>query len=86
MKKLMRVETNASTMFVTYDDEEKIVRVLDNEETNPITDEEKVRLEDVEDDSSWDMFEDVEDVEEWLGIDYNNPDTPRIVEEIETDI
>lgn len=86
MKKLMRVDTNASTMFVTYDDEEKIVRVLDNEETNPITDEEKVRLEDVEDDSSWDMFEDVEDVEEWLGIDYNNPDAPIIVEEIETDI
>lgn len=84
MKKLMRVETNASTMFVTYNDEEKIVRVLDNEETNPITDEEKVRLEDVEDDSSWDMFEDVEDVEEWLGVDYNNSDTPRIIEEIET--
>lgn len=78
MKKLIKVETNASTIFVTYDTEEKIVRVLDNEETNS-----DVKLNDVEDDTSWDIFEDVENIEEWLGIDYNNPDTPRIVEELE---
>lgn len=34
MKRLMKVETNASTMFVTYDAENKIVMVLDNDETN----------------------------------------------------
>lgn len=79
MKRLMKVKTNASTMFVTYDPEEKIVMVLDNDETNdPDFD-----IRDVEDDSSWDMYENVDDVEAWLGIDYNNPDTDRIVDEIE---
>ena len=79
MKRLMKVETNASTMFVTYDAEEKIVMVLDNDETNdPDFD-----IRNVEDDSSWDMYENVDDVEAWLGIDYNNPDTDRIVDEIE---
>lgn len=77
MKTLMRVETNASTMFVTYDADEKTVRVLDNEETNS-----GVKLSDVEDDSSWEVFEDVENLEEWLGIDYNNSDAPRIIEKI----
>lgn len=85
-KRLMRVETNASTMFVTYDSEEKIVRMLNSDETNPLTDEGKVKLEDVTDDSGWDIYYDVEDVEEWLGVDYDNPDAPKIIEEIETDI
>ncbi len=75
----MKVETNASTMFVTYDAEEKIVMVLDNDETNdPDFD-----IRNVEDDSSWDMYENVNDVEAWLGIDYNNPDADKIVDEIE---
>lgn len=75
MKKLMKVETNASTMFVTYDDNEKIVRVLDNEYTNDVTSD----IKSVEDDSSWEMYENVEDIEKWLGID------SYIVEEIEVD-
>ena len=79
MKRLMKVETNASTMFVTYDPEEKIVMVLDNDETNdPDFD-----IRNVEDDSSWDMYENVDDVEAWLGIDYNNPEADRIIDEIE---
>ena len=78
MKRLMKIETNASTMFVTYDAEEKIVMCLDNEETNSGMD-----IRDVEDDSSWDMYENVDDVEAWLGIDYNNPEADRIVDEIE---
>lgn len=81
MKKLMKVETNASTMFVTYDTDEKIVRILDNIDTNS-----GARLSDVEDDSSWEIFENVENFDEWLGIDYNNSDAPKIVEEMETDI
>lgn len=81
MKKLMKVETNASTMFVTYDTDEKIVRILDNIDTNS-----GARLSDVEDDSSWEIFENVENFDEWLGIDYNNPDAPKIVEDMETDI
>ena len=77
----MKVETNASTMFVTYDTDEKIVRILDNIDTNS-----GARLSDVEDDSSWEIFENVENFDEWLGIDYNNSDAPKIVEEMETDI
>lgn len=77
MKKLMKIETNASTMFATYDADEKIARILDNAETNS-----GVRLSDVEDDSSWEIFENVENFNEWLGVDYNNPDAPRITETI----
>lgn len=70
MKRLMKVETNADTMLVTYEPETKIARVLnDAEDINILT---------VEDDSSWEMFENVADVEEWLEIDYNNPDSPRV--------
>lgn len=78
MKRLMKVETNAGTMFVTYDPEFKIVRVLDNEETNG-----GFMLSDVQDDSSWYFFKDVDNVEKWLGVDYFEPDSPKIVEEIE---
>ena len=78
MKKIMKVETNASTMFVTYDTDEKIVRILDNDETNS-----GARLSDVEDDSSWEIFENVDNFNEWLGVDYNNPDAPKVIEEIE---
>lgn len=79
MKRLMKVETNASTMFITYDAENKIVMVLDNDETN----DPNFDIRNVEDDSSWDMYENVDDVEAWLGIDYNNPDADKIVDEIE---
>ena len=43
-------------------------------------------LQSVEDDSSWELEEDVEDLENWLGIDYNNPETPRILFEMEKDL
>ena len=49
-------------MFVTYDEEEKVVMCLDNEETNSGMD-----IREVEDDSSWDKYNDVEDFSEWLG-------------------
>ncbi|MBQ9657204.1 MAG: hypothetical protein IJV31_00995 [Clostridia bacterium] len=51
--------------------------MLDNEETNG-----GINLSDVVDDSSWKIFEDVENLEEWLGIDYSNSDTPRIIEKL----
>lgn len=73
MKRLMKVETNTDTMLVTYEPETKIARVLnDAEDIDALT---------VEDDSSWNMFEDVEDIEEWLGVDYNNSDAPKILVE-----
>lgn len=78
MKKIYKVETNASTMFVTYDEEDQIVRVLDNEETNG-----GIGINEVEDDSSWEMFTDVENLDSWLGVDYDNPDAPKIVDEAE---
>ena len=78
MKKIFKVETNASTMFVSYD-EEKIARVLDNEETNSGLD-----IREVEDDSSWTVYEDVEDIEAFIGIDAT-PDSPVIVDEITVD-
>ena len=76
MKKLFKIETNASTMFVSYDVEEKLARVLDNEETNSGLD-----IREVEDDSSWDIYENIEDIESFIGVD-NTPDSPVIVDEI----
>lgn len=79
MKKIYKVETKASTMFMTYDDEEQIVRFLDNEATN----DRLIGIRDVEDDSSWEMFTGVEDFEKWLNVDGSNPDAPEIVDEAE---
>lgn len=58
---LMKVVTNASTMFVSYDEEEKIARVLDSTETNS-----GFSLKDVTDDSSWEVFENVDDILDWV--------------------
>lgn len=76
MKTLFKVETNAGTMFVSYDAEEKIARVLDNEETNSGLD-----IREVEDDSSWDVYENIEDIEALIGIN-DTPDSSVIVDEI----
>lgn len=78
MKKLMEVKTNASTMFVTYDEEDRIAMVLDNEETNA----ENADIRTVEDDSSWDLYEDVENIEDFLGCSADC-DASEIVDEIE---
>lgn len=59
--RLMKVETNAYTMFVSYNEEEKIARVLDSIETNS-----GFSLKDVTDDSSWEVFENVEDILDWV--------------------
>lgn len=79
MKKMFKVETNASTMFVSYDDEEKIARVLDNEDTNSGMD-----IREVEDDSSWTVYEDVEDIETFVGIN-DTPDSSAIIDTITVD-
>lgn len=57
---LMKVETNAYTMFVSYNEKEKIARVLDSIETNS-----GFSLKDVTDDSSWEVFENVENIYDW---------------------
>ena len=80
MKKLMKVDTNASTMFVTYDEETKIAMILDNEETNAVNSD----IRTVEDDSSWELYKDVEDIEEFLGCNADC-DASEIVDEVEVD-
>lgn len=79
MKKILKVRTNASTMFVSYDESEKLAKVLDNDETNSGLD-----LREVEDDSSWTVFEDVEDIETFIGID-DTLDSAVIVDTITVD-
>lgn len=76
MKKILKVRTNASTMFVSYDAAEKLARVLDSNETNRELDIRKV-----EDDSSWDVYENIEDIESFVGVD-ETPDSSVIVDEI----
>lgn len=66
-------------MVVCYDTEDKTATVLDTAETNTPG----FNLAAVEDVSAGEIFENIGDVEEFLGIDYNNPETPRIIETIE---
>lgn len=77
--RLMKVETNASTMFAAYDAEEQMLWILDDEYTNS----EEADLREVEDWTSWRRFEEVEDPEAFLGIDYQDSESPSIVDEIE---
>lgn len=79
MKKLMKIETNASIMFVSYDAAEKLARVLDNDETNSGLDIRKV-----EDDSSWDMYENIDDIKAFVGVD-DTPDSSVIIDTITVD-
>lgn len=80
MKNLYLVKTNGFTELALHDTEEKTVAVLYTEEVyNP-----DFTLKDVEDMSAaQEIFEDVEDIEEFYGIDYNDGETPRIIETIE---
>lgn len=66
-------------MVILHDTEDKTATVLDTAETNSYG----FALKDVEDVSAGEIFEDVGDLEEWLGIDYNNSESPRIIDVIE---
>lgn len=79
MKNLYLIETNARTMLVLHDTDDKTATVLDTFETNSFD----FTFADVEDVSAGEIFEDVEELEEWLGIDYNDPETPRIIHVVE---
>lgn len=86
IKKLYYIRTNGYDMLVSYD-ENNFVRFLTENKYFPSDDDGIFAfLESVEDDTSWEYEEDVEDLEEWLGIDYNNPETPRILFEIEKEL
>lgn len=79
LKKLYYVRTNGYDMLVSLDNDSD-VRFLCENKYFPTNDDDILDfLHSVEDDSSWELEEDVEDLEEWLGIDYNDPETPRIL-------
>lgn len=79
MKNLYLVKTNASTMVVMHDTEEKTATVLDTVETN----EPGFTLATVEDVSAGRIFEDVYHFETWMGIACYDPEAPKIIEMIE---
>lgn len=79
MKKLHYVRTNGYDMLVTYDQEEKIARFLNSIDVHPFLG----HLGEIEDDSSWETAEDVEDLEEWLGIGSCDHDKTEILETID---
>lgn len=79
MKNLYLIETNAYIMAVMHDTEEKTATVLDTEETNTPG----FTLAQIEDMSAGNVFDGVEDIEHWLGVDYNKPDATKIIETIE---
>lgn len=81
MEKLHYVRTNGYDMLVTYDQEEKIARYANEIDVTPFLG----HLNEVEDDSSWEIAENVEDLEEWLGIGTEGHDNPEILESIDFD-
>lgn len=78
MKKLYYIRTNAYDMLVTYDNESKIARFTTDIDVTPYIG----HLETVEDDSSWEIAENVNDLEEWLGFGIGH-DEPEILESID---
>lgn len=86
MKKLYFVRTNGYDMLVSHD-EDNDVRYLTENKYFPSDDDDILSfLESIEDDTSWEYEEGVDNIEEWLGIDYNNPETPRILFDMEKDL
>lgn len=78
MKKLYYVKTNGYDMLVTYDQEEKIVRYTNEIDVTPFMG----HLDKVEDDTSWEIAEDIENLEKWLGIGNGEVEEPKIIESI----
>lgn len=78
MKKIYYVRTNGYDMIATYNTESKEVRYT----TADFITEYINNLSSIEDDSSWEVAENVNDFEEWLGIS-NDPESPEIITELE---
>lgn len=79
MKNLYLIETNDFRDVVLHDTEEKTATVLYCKEAQ----DKDFTLKAVEDMSAGAVYHDIENAEEMYGIDYNNPETPRIIEAIE---
>lgn len=72
MKKLFYVTTNEDNVIVSYDSEEKIAMIFDARGEDYQTESEDKALEIlrlIEDDSSWDRTDNVEDISQFIGID-----------------
>lgn len=78
MKNLYLVETNASIMVVCHDTEDKTATVLDTVETNTPG----FNLAAVEDVSAGEIFEDVDDIIDWLGISWSDSESPKVIDMI----
>ena len=83
--KIYYVETNAYSMIVAdHGDFKRVISnecaILEDGET-PLE-----KIQSVEDDTSWELYEDDRDIEDFLEIDYNDSETPRILAEAEIDL
>lgn len=86
MKKLYFVRTNGYDMLVSHDDDND-VRFLTETSDFPKDDSEiEDFLKNVEDDSSWELEENVEDLENWLNLDGHLGDASVILAEIEKEL
>lgn len=86
MKKLYYVRTNGYDMLVSYD-EDKCIRYLTETNDFPRNDDKISEfLGSVEDDSSWEYEENVEDLESWLNLDGHLGDASEILAETEKEL
>lgn len=89
MKKLYYVRTNGYDMLVSQDNDNNIRYLTENKyfPSNDSNDNDILAfLRSVEDDTSWELEENVEDLEEWLNIDGHLGDASVILAEIEKEL
>lgn len=89
MKKLYYVRTNGYDMLVSQDDDNDVRYLTENKyfPSNDSNDDDILAfLRSVEDDTSWELEENVEDLEEWLNIDGHLGDASVILAEIEKEL
>lgn len=83
--RVMFCENNAFTYLATYCAEEKEVRILATNET--AEHDYRGELASITDDSGWERYSDVEDVEAFLGVNYvDKTDATEILDEIYTEL
>ena len=78
MKNLYLVETNAFREVVLHDTGEKTAIVLYCAEIQ----DETFTLKDVEDVSAGEVFEDVDDIIDWLGVSWSDSESPKVIDMI----
>ena len=86
MKKLYYVRTNGYDMLVSQDDDNDVRYLTENKYFPSNDDDILAFLRSVEDDTSWELEENVKDLEEWLNIDGHLGDASVILAEIEKEL